>query len=322
MLKHKIEHRKSGILLYGLTPPKLKHPEDKIQEIAQKQVERLKGLPIDGLVLYDLQDESERTAAERPFPFLETLDPHVYSQQYLQELTVPKIVYKCIGKYSEEYITKWLAETAKSPGFSVFVGTTSKDQQVPLSVNQAHELKRSLNPGLTVGGVTIPERHLKKQDEHLRVFNKVKNGCRFFVSQAVYNIEASKNFLSDYYYYAEDNNLEMVPIIFTLTPCGSVKTLQFMEWLGISIPAWLKNDLKYTSNTLGKSINACLDIFEELSDFCLEKKIPIGCNVESVAIRKEEIDASIELLHSINSILSAHVKKEKGVTTGLMPTSA
>ena len=154
----------------------------------------------------------------------------------------------------------------------------------------------------------------------MRVFNKVENGCRFFVSQAVYNIEASKNFLSDYYYYAEDNNLEMVPIIFTLTPCGSVKTLQFMEWLGISIPAWLKNDLKYTSNTLGKSINACLDIFEELSDFCLEKKIPIGCNVESVAIRKEEIDASIDLLHSINSILSAHVQQEKGVTTVLIPT--
>ena len=64
--------------------------------------------------------------------------------------------------------------------------------------------------------VTIPERHIKYSNEHIRVVDKMKNGCRYFISQAVYNLEASK-FLSDYYYYCEILGDTMVPIIFTLT---------------------------------------------------------------------------------------------------------
>jgi len=57
-----------------------------------------------------------------------------------------------------------------------------------------------------------------------------------------------KYLLSDYYYYyyySIENNRAIAPIIFTLTPCGSLKSLEFMKWLGIDIPKWLSNDLKY-----------------------------------------------------------------------------
>ena len=43
-----------------------------VRAIAQRQVERIAGLAPDGLILYDLQDETARTGAERPFPFLPT----------------------------------------------------------------------------------------------------------------------------------------------------------------------------------------------------------------------------------------------------------
>jgi hypothetical protein len=39
--------------------------------------------------------------------------------------------------------------------------------------------------------------------------------------------------------------------------------------------------------------------WRELKAFADEKNIPIGCNIESVAVRKEEVEASIELLHRI-----------------------
>ena len=81
MLKDKIENKKSGVLLYGLTPPKLKTDEEKIKVIAQKQMSRIKDLDIDGLVLYDIQDESSRTNIPRPFPFSATLSPDVYKRQ-------------------------------------------------------------------------------------------------------------------------------------------------------------------------------------------------------------------------------------------------
>ncbi|SKA65270.1 Methylenetetrahydrofolate reductase [Enterovibrio nigricans DSM 22720] len=155
---------------------------------------------------------------------------------------------------------------------------------------------------MLLGGVTIPERHLVKGDEHLRVFKKIEAGCSFFVSQGVYDVHASKDFLSDYYYYGKKHGIPLVPIIFTLTPCGSHKTLQFMKWLGINIPRWLENDLIHSDDILQQSVDHSEQSWRELKAFADEKGIPIGCNIESVAVRKVEIDASIALLNRINSI--------------------
>ena len=151
-----------------------------------------------------------------------------------------------------------------------------------------------------LGGVTIPERHQAKGDEHIRVFNKIASGCQFFVSQGVYDVNVSKNFLSEYYYYGQQHNIPLVPILFTLTPCGSIKTLQFMKWLGISFPKWLENELVHSHDILEKSIHVSEQNWQELKEFATEKNIPIGCNIESVAIRKVEVDASIELLRRVS----------------------
>lgn len=96
-----------------------------------------------------------------------------------------------------------------------------------------------------------------------------------------------------------EHNILLAPIIFTLTPCGSVKTLQFMKWLGISIPRWLENELTQSEDILQKSVHFSEQSFRELQSFAAEKNIPIGCNIESVAVRKVEIEASIELLRRV-----------------------
>ena len=88
---------------------------------------------------------------------------------------------------------------------TVFVGAASKGQNVTLSMQQAYALKNKVNPDLLIGGVTIPERHQTKGDEHIRVFDKIEQGCDFFISQGVYDVNASKNFLSDYYYYGKEH---------------------------------------------------------------------------------------------------------------------
>lgn len=120
----------------------------------------------------------------------------------------------------------------------------------------------------------------------------------------VYNVEASKNVLSDYYYRCKQNNTPMVPILISLTPCGSLKTLEFMKWLGINIPKWFENELIYSDDILDKSIDLLKQQFRELLSFGLEKKIPIGCNIESVSVRKVEIDASIILVNEIRSMMN------------------
>lgn len=304
MLKEKIIAKESGILLYGLTPPKLKTGEAKIRSIADKQIQRIRDLELDGLVLYDIQDETLRNDAPRPFPFMPTLNPDYYSKTYLGELKIPKIIYKSVGKFNAGEFSNWVNQETENIDCSVFVGSPSKKQSPKLTLHDAYKIKRELKSSMIIGGVTIPERHIKKGDEHLRVFNKIDKGCSFFISQCVYNINNTKDFLSDYYYASIEGNRPLFPLIFTLTPCGSLKTMDFMKWLGIDIPKWLVNDLKHSKNILSKSVEICKTIANELMGYSKEKNIPVGFNIESVSIRKEEIEASVELLKDVKKMMN------------------
>lgn len=287
--------------MYGIVPPKVDTSPERVREISELQMSRLAGKNIDGMVLYDIQDESSRTSVERPFPFMETLDSFAYSRDYLSELKVPKIIYRSVGKYSEEALSDFINATDVDKEMTVFVGASSKDQNVTMSMREAYALRKRLKEDLLVGGVTIPERHITSFDEHDRVFSKMSQGCSFFVSQGVYDVNASKNFLSDYYFKGQEQGIELAPIIFTLTPCGSKKTLEFMKWLGISIPRWLENELIHSDDILHKSVEFSVQSYLELKEFAAEKNIPIGCNIESVAVRKAEVEASIEMLEQVSN---------------------
>ena len=76
-----------------------------------------------------------------------------------------------------------------------------------------------------------------------------------------------------------------------------------MKWLGISIPRWLENDLMNSEDILNKSVSLSKTIFSSLLEFCMEKGIPIGCNIESVSVRKVEIEASISLAKDIKNMM-------------------
>lgn len=303
MLISKIKEKKTGILTYGITPPKKNHPEEKIIEITEKHISRIKNLNIDGLVIYDLQDESDRTSSQRPFPFIETIDSYCYAKEYLSELNISKIVYRCVGKYNEIEISNFLENIAIENIATVFVGAASKKQNVTISLKDAYNILQNKLETICLGGVTIPERHSISNDEHLRVIKKINSGCSFFISQAVYNKENAKNFLSDYHYECIKNNSEKVPILITLSPCGSSKTLDFMEWLGIDVPKWIKNELHNTNDILETSVNHCINIAKDLLEFGTQKNIPIGFNIESVSVRKVEIEASIKLTEEIKKLL-------------------
>ncbi len=148
MLTQKIRDKESGIILYGITPPKINHTEDEIKDIAKRHIDRISKLNVDGLVLYDIQDESDRTDEKRPFPFIKTINPCEYSKKYLQELKTPRIIYRAVGNYTSEKFTKWLKETKQSQVHSVFVGAASHEQQNNITLKEAYSLKKEVNDNL------------------------------------------------------------------------------------------------------------------------------------------------------------------------------
>ena len=304
-LFEKLDRGLTGIRLYGIAPPKLSTDPERLREIAAQQLARIRVLAPDGLVVYDIQDEPGRSGEARPFPFLPTVDPEVYAHEVLAELAIPKIVYRCVGAHPREVFSHWLGtlRAAPEPRVSVFVGAPrgrSRSSGLPLA--DAYALAQGA-PNLTLGGVAIAERHVAKEDEHLRMLSKQEAGCRFFVTQAVYDSSSTRSLLSDYELTLHARGGSPVPVVLTFSPCGSVRTLEFMKWLGISFPRWLENELRHSTDTLERSIDLCERVFIDVHDYAREKRLPIGINVESVSIRKSEVDASVELFQRLSSHL-------------------
>jgi len=304
MLNELLKNAKSNILLYGLTPPKISHTQDEIKQIASRQMERLRYAPIDGIVMYDLQDETHRTQEERPFPFLETIDPEEYVENFLNEFKDRAIIYRAVGKYSKEETKTWLELRNRQDSMRVFVGAASRAQEVKLRLSEAYELKQAYAPNLQLGGIAIAERHMQKGNEDKRAIDKISQGCSFFITQAVYDYEAAAKFLKDYAATCKASSICPAPIIFTLTPCGSQKTLQFMKWLGIDIPKPVEDELLKSASMLDASVLHITQVFKKLYILGQNLGVSIGCNVESVAIRKSEIEASIDLTHIVRTVMT------------------
>lgn len=282
-------------MLFAITPPRQSTPADRLPDIARATIDRLSGLGLDGLVLYDIDDESSRNPVERPFPFSPTVDPSAYRAEHLRPWRSPVIVYRAVGKYHDDALRSWIADQDPRDTLTVMVGAASSGLTPTVPLAAAQKMRAELNPDLLLGGVAIPERHRRRENEHLRLIAKQQAGCRFFVTQVVYDLNAAKNLVSDYRYECESRGVAPVPIVFTFSVCGSMKTLEFLRWLGVDVPRWIENDLRHAIDPLAASLEQAATTAVELIDFCRRLGVPFGLNVESVSIRREEIEASTEL---------------------------
>src|SRR4051794_15788136 len=110
MLQRKLAEATSGVLLFSLTPPRRTATEERVAEIAPVTLDRLSGLDLDGLILYDIDDEADRNPDERPFPYLPTLDPARFHAGHLGTWDRPAIIYRCVGKYHPDELRDWLRD--------------------------------------------------------------------------------------------------------------------------------------------------------------------------------------------------------------------
>lgn len=307
--------------MYGITPPKAQTATEKVAEIAEKTVSTLCTLDIDALVVYDVQDESARTSEERPFPFANALDPFYYASQYLQRLAVPKIIYRPAGKFTRAELSDWLQDLATFGFYPIFVGLPSPDYVVKTNLKDAYEIWRTHHQEHSVvGAVTIPERHAVLKDEEVRILDKMNSGVSYFISQCIFNVGYTKQILEDLAIACQARNRELPTIIFTLTICGSAKTLQFMEWLGIHLPDDIKAELMTCASPVDRSVEIAMEIARDLIHYCSEKSIPFGFNIESVAIRKVEIEASLQLLQAVRGLLQKAGLRDEVPTNATLTT--
>ena len=93
--------------------------------------------------------------------------------------------------------------------------------------------------GAKIGGVTIAERHTKKNNEHTTVMNKCKLGMEWFISQAIYDDKQMSKFINDYGALCKKESRRPAKMVLTFAPCGREKTMKFIDWLGVTVPEYL-----------------------------------------------------------------------------------
>lgn len=301
MLKEKLLDPRAGVLLYGTTPPRAGTAEDAVQAAAEKLAARLAPLPLDGVVVYDIQDESGRTAQPRPFAFTGTVDPCRYSCLLSRRLSRPAVTYKCVGTLDEAGWQDWLGAAARDHGvgFLSIVGRPTSGVRYPLPLSRAIRLAAAHPAQFTVGGVAIAERHTAQRSEAARLLAKGIEGCGYFVSQTVYHAEATERLLADYLRDCRGAGVAPRRVVLTFSPVGREKTMDFLRWLGVRIPPETARGILGSAAPLKKSIEVCRDNLRRILDHDYAREIPLGINVESVSINRDEIDASIDLFHAL-----------------------
>lgn len=304
-LERKSRDADYGVYFFGTTPPKSNVEIEAVSEIADNLLSRLDHIDYDGLIVYDIQDETSRTSSPRPFPYQSTHDSRLYSKILHDKCGKPVITYKSVSQRDSDDFTHWLSDAwhQYSVRDLVLVGSPSAKDNLQLSLPDAYQTLKEHACDFYLGGVTIAERHIKKSDEHLRMLNKEKQGCEYFITQAVYNSQATIDFLTRYAIECKEKGIKPKRIVLTFSPCGSAKTLEFIEWLGISVPEATKLRILQADDPLKESLLISRNNFEQVIQACLPFNIPLGINIESLTHRKEEVDAAILLFKLLKSTL-------------------
>src|SRR4051812_31191228 len=148
-------------LTYAIAPPNRTTPVERRRAIAAGQSARVTALPVEALLVYDVQDEAARNGDLRPFSFVPKVDPLSYAFDELQVGALPRVVYRAVVGQGEPSLRGWFERLHALGGLAVLVGAPSRGTASPLTLPQAFSLCKKHAPGLAFGGVVIPERHQK-----------------------------------------------------------------------------------------------------------------------------------------------------------------
>jgi 5,10-methylenetetrahydrofolate reductase len=304
-LKSRLADPREPIFFYGTTPPRAGAERQQVEDAADKLAARLRGLAVHGIVVYDIQDESGRTSQPRPFPFTGTVDPRQYSALLRERTGLTPITYKALGNMDEAAWQAWLVESAQADLRLVsVVGRPTSGIRYPLALSRAVRLAAEHPARFTVGGVVIAERHNDERSEAARLLAKAVEGCGYFISQTVYHAPPTQRLLRDYLRDCRGAGVPPRRVVLTFAPCGREKTMAFMRWLGVNVAPETERAILGAANPLAKSIEICRDNLRRILDEPRVREVPLGVNVESVSINRDEIDASVELFHALREVLA------------------
>jgi hypothetical protein len=286
--------------LFGVSPPKEGTTPEKAKEIAMKFCSRSAVLATDGFIVYDIQDEKGRVETERPFPFRKTMDASWYATLFPIIAGKQCVVYKSVVEDTIEGFHDWLDIAVSQHGnkaFNLVGAPTSKIEYHGPSLTQASQIVKHRHEA-KFGCVCIAERH-GKRDEALAMCTKSEWGAEWFISQGVYSAESMVRLLNDYGTLCRARGVVPKKVIITFAPCGRPKTMNFIKWLGMEVPADVEQRILTAESPVNESITLLCELLQNILERTSGSGVPIGINVESLSIFREEIDGAHTLFQRL-----------------------
>lgn len=290
--------------LLGEVPPGEGTPPGQALEICRKFVQRSRTMACDGYIVYDIQDEEGRSKEQRPFPFRKLMDPSGYASLVSKTSGKPCLIYKCIA---DDALCAWLETCERTHGHRA-VNVVGRATSAPGAGPTMAEAMRIVGQtGLAFGAVCIAERHTpdyaaargyRYPREHLNMIRKMHAGAEWFVSQAVYDAGPTVALLKDYAAACRQQGLRPKKVVLTFTPVSREKTLRFVKWLGVTVPAATEAAIMQCDTNearVDKSIDLLCQVLDVVLAETAHLDVPLGINVESVSIYKAEINAVHDL---------------------------
>jgi hypothetical protein len=200
---------------------------------------------------------------------------------------------------SVDRFTNWLDTAIDSHGnqaFNLVGAPTSKLEYQGPSLPDAAQIVRTKNGRF--GCVCIAERH-GKRDEAASMCSKADWGAEWFISQGVYSAIPIIKLLNDYGDLCRARGVIPKKVIITFAPCGRPKTMTFIKWLGIIVPEEVEQRILSADSPVNESIALLCEILQQILDNTSRSGVPLGINVESLSIFKEEIDGAHTLFQKL-----------------------
>jgi hypothetical protein len=222
------------------------------------------------------------------------------------------VVYKCVVDDSPEAYDQWLDRAIYEHGHRAFnlVGAASSKSQKTLGVSLAEAGRKATERNdCKFGCVCIPERHSTKGNEHTNLMRKSELGAEWFITQGIFNPDALIKLMHDYSDLCKTKGVAPKKIILTFAPCGRPKTMTFIKWLGMQVPTEIEERIFAAANPVQESVAIHCEILARVLEATATTGIPLGINVESLSIFKEEIDAAHDLFQRLQAQLLNSYKR-------------
>ena len=145
------------------------------------------------------------------------------------------------------------------------------------------------------GCVCIPERHISKGNEHLNMFRKAEFGAEWFITQGVFSAAPVSKLINEYGDICRENGVVPKKVVLTFAPCGRKKTMDFIKWLGMFVPEHKEKRILNAVSPVKESVILLREILLCILLQTGNSGVPLGINVESLSIFKDEIDSAHDL---------------------------